>query len=173
MLKIRSGYTVACYCRTSASACDTRAQRLINLSRARTIDTNIGWTVRLDRRYDIVPPVKPPSAVFFFCFCFISRLVRVPSGFPEFPTSPNGPIARAISRVFKAGDVPAGTEEPTHSERSARNALSAVPRRVILSIWPFLSRERKSPRVQLVCETTGPVHESLRNVPEERDLRAD
>lgn len=159
--------------RALASACDMRAWRLINLSHTRAIDTNIGWTVRLDRRRDIAPPLKLPSAVFFFLFLFYfsSRAVWF-SGISDEPKWANCACDIACFQS-RTGSALARTEESTHLERSARNALSAMLRRVILPIWPFLSRGRKSPRVQLVCETTGPAHESPRNVPEERDLRAD
>lgn len=97
---------------------------------------NIGWTVRLDRRRDIVPPLPPATFFFWPLFYFSSRPRAVwfsaISDKPEWANCACG-IACFQSRTR---DVPGG-EGSTHSKRSARNVLSAMLRHVILSIWRF------------------------------------
>lgn len=129
----------------------TRAHsRLINLSRTRAIDTNIGWAVRLDRRRDIVPSLKLPAVYTFFSrFCFISR-PRVVwfSGISDEPEWANCAcdIACSQSRRRSGG---------TDAFRNPHAMLFRLcPRRVILYL-AFLSHGRKSLGVQLVCETTN------------------
>jgi len=93
-------------------------------------------------------------SIFFFVLFPVSRAVWF-SGISDESERANCACNIACFQS-RAGGVPVGTEESTHSKRCTRNAISARLCRVILPIWPFLSRGRKSPGVQLVCETAGP-----------------
>lgn len=105
------------------------------------------------------------TSVLYFFFSFIRRLFRIRClVFRNFQRARMGQFARAISRVFEAG----GMAESTHSERYARNALSGCTRAVICPLSSHFYRTGVNRRKQLVYETTGPMHESPRDIPKER-----
>lgn len=94
------------------------------------------------------------SRLFFFYFPSL-----VPSGFTEFLASPN--THRGQLRVrYRVFSKPEARAEGQWNQRIRNAFCTQCPfglhsAAVILPIWSFLSRGRKSPRARLVCETVG------------------